>query len=81
MKFYLGLKENVLFVRYLEEIEEFINNKEVEWNEEQREEKVLLRVLKRELVRGISAIVSGFLFISLCKWLVMILYNFIIFGG
>jgi hypothetical protein len=44
-------------------------------------EKVLLRVLKRELVRGISAIVSGFLFISLCKWLVMILYNFIIFGG
>jgi hypothetical protein len=39
MKFYLGLKENVLFVRYLEEIEEFINNKEVEWNEEQRERK------------------------------------------
>ena len=39
MKFYLGLKENVLFVRYLEEIEEFINNKEVEWNEQQRERK------------------------------------------
>lgn len=39
MKFYLGLQDNVLFVRYLEEIEEFINNKEVEWNDQQRERK------------------------------------------
>jgi hypothetical protein len=44
-------------------------------------EKVLLRVLKRELIRGASAITSGFLFISLCKWLVLNLYNLIIFGG
>jgi hypothetical protein len=39
MKFYLGRRENVLFVRYLEQIEEFINNKEVEWNEQQRQRK------------------------------------------
>jgi hypothetical protein len=44
-------------------------------------EKVLLRVLKRDLIRGASAAMIGFLFISLCKWLMLNLYNFITFGG
>lgn len=37
MKFYLGLRENVLFVRYLEDIEQFINTIEAKQNGEQRE--------------------------------------------
>jgi hypothetical protein len=44
-------------------------------------EKVLLRVLKRELTRGFTAVALGLLFISLCKCLVAALYNLVIFGG
>lgn len=50
-----------------------MNNKELE--------KIRLRVLKRDFVRGVIAIGSGVLFISICQWFVNFLYNFITFGG
>lgn len=36
MRFYLKMRDNVLFVRYLDQLEEFINKTEVKSNEQQR---------------------------------------------